>query len=175
LSVAENQPVGTTVGTLSTVDPDAGGTFTYSLVAGMGSADNGQFTISGALLKTAAVFDYELMTKKSYSIRIRSTDQGGLYKEKMFTIGVTDVNDSGTAALMAGATTLPLELAGESALIPSVAPSLSRFDMLTAVMHEMGLATGQQSDSSAPTCPMQPLGSGETSAVDRAIAALDAR
>jgi hypothetical protein len=37
------------------------------------------------------MFDYEL--KKSYSIRIRSTDQGGLYKEKMFTIGVINVSE----------------------------------------------------------------------------------
>ena len=86
-SVAENQPVGTTVGTLSTTDPDAGNTFTYTLVAGAGSADNAKFTISGNVLKTAAVFDYEV--KKSYSIRIRSTDQGGLSKDKMFTIEVT--------------------------------------------------------------------------------------
>ena len=79
--------MGTTVGTLSTTDPDVGNTFTYTLVSGAGSADNASFTISGNVLKTAAVFDYAV--KKSYTIRIRSTDQGGLYKEKVFTIEVT--------------------------------------------------------------------------------------
>ena len=46
-SVAENQPSGTTVGTLSTTDPDAGNTFTYTLVSGTGSTDNASFTIVG--------------------------------------------------------------------------------------------------------------------------------
>ena len=42
--VAENQPLGTTIGTLSTTDPDAGNTFTYALVGGTGSDDNASFT-----------------------------------------------------------------------------------------------------------------------------------
>ena len=46
-SVAENQPSGTTVGTLTTTDPDAGNTFTYTLVSGTGSTDNASFTIVG--------------------------------------------------------------------------------------------------------------------------------
>lgn len=33
-------------------------------------------------------------TKNSYSIRIRSTDAGGLYFEKQFTITKTDVNEA---------------------------------------------------------------------------------
>src|SRR5439155_9733233 len=40
-SVDENQPSGTTVGTLSTTDPDFGDTHTYSLVSGTGDTDNG--------------------------------------------------------------------------------------------------------------------------------------
>jgi len=58
-NVAENQPTGTTVGTLSTTDPDSGNTFTYSLVTGTGSTDNTSFTISGGTLQTAATFNYE--------------------------------------------------------------------------------------------------------------------
>ena len=88
-SIAENQPVGTAVGTLSTTDPDVGNTFTYSLVSGTGSTDNASFTISGGTLQTAAVFNYE--TKNSYSIRVRTTDQGGLSFEKTFTISVLNV------------------------------------------------------------------------------------
>jgi len=37
LTVAENEPVGTVVGTFSTTDPNVGDTFTYSLVAGTGA------------------------------------------------------------------------------------------------------------------------------------------
>ena len=90
--VAENLPSGTAVGTLSTTDPDAAGSFTYTLVSGSGSTDNAAFTIAGDTLQTAAAFDYE--TKSSYSIRVRSTDQGGLWTEKVFTITVTNVNES---------------------------------------------------------------------------------
>ncbi|MBM4074858.1 MAG: cadherin repeat domain-containing protein, partial [Planctomycetes bacterium] len=93
-SVAENQPSGTTVGTLSTTDPDAGNTFTYSLVAGTGSADNASFTITGNTLKTAVSFNFE--TRSSYSIRVRSTDQGALFFEKVLTITVTNVNEAPT-------------------------------------------------------------------------------
>ncbi|MBE3117768.1 MAG: cadherin domain-containing protein, partial [Candidatus Atribacteria bacterium] len=99
-SVAENQPVGTTVGSLSTTDPDAGNTFTYDLVSGTGSTDNGAFTITGNSLRTAAVFDYE--AKKSYSIRVRSTDQGGLWMEKQFTVNVTNANEAPTDIALSG-------------------------------------------------------------------------
>jgi VCBS repeat-containing protein len=88
-SVNENQPAGTAVGSFSTTDPDAGDTFTYTLVAGAGSTDNGSFQIVGNQLQTAAVFNYEV--KNSYSIRVHSTDSGGLFTEKVFTISINDV------------------------------------------------------------------------------------
>ena len=55
-SVPENQVVGTTVGLLTTTDPDAGNTFTLTLVGGTGATDNASFSISGNQLQTAAVF-----------------------------------------------------------------------------------------------------------------------
>jgi cyclophilin family peptidyl-prolyl cis-trans isomerase len=94
LNVLEKLASGTTVGTLSTTDPDAGNTFTYSLASGDGGTDNASFSISGNTLKTAASFDYAL--KNSYSVRVRSTDQGGLSTEKTFTIAVTNVNEQPT-------------------------------------------------------------------------------
>ncbi|HVK09154.1 MAG TPA: cadherin domain-containing protein [Gemmataceae bacterium] len=93
LSVPENQPSGTTVGTLTASDPDAGNTFTYTLVAGTGSTGNSSFAIVGTSLRTASVFDFE--TQSSYSVRVRATDQGGLFFEKVFTITVTDINEGG--------------------------------------------------------------------------------
>ncbi len=88
-SIPENQPSGTAVGALNSTDPDAGNAFTYSLVSGTGSTDNASFTISGSTLQTAAIFDYE--NENSYSIRVRTTDQGGLWYEKTFTISVINV------------------------------------------------------------------------------------
>jgi O-glycosyl hydrolase len=88
-SVQEAQPSGTAVGTLSTSDPNAGNTFTYTLVSGTGSTDNGSFSISGSTLQTAATFSYA--TQSSFSVRVRSTDQSGLYYEKVFTISAVAV------------------------------------------------------------------------------------
>ena len=64
-NVAENSPIGTTVGTLTATNAD---TATFSLVSGTGDTDNASFTINGTSLKTAASFDYE--TKSTYYIRI---------------------------------------------------------------------------------------------------------
>ncbi|SDD83717.1 Polygalacturonase [Paenibacillus sp. UNCCL117] len=86
-SVSELAAVGSSVGTLSTTDPDEGDTFTYSLAAGDGDSGNASFAISGNTLQTAAAFVYD--TQNSYSIRIRSMDSGGLSVEKQFTIAVT--------------------------------------------------------------------------------------
>ncbi len=90
-TVAENQPAGTTVGILSTVDADAGDTHTYTLVPGVGSTDNALFATSGSSLRTASPLDFE--TAPSRSVRVRSTDSAGLTVEKAFTITVTDVDD----------------------------------------------------------------------------------
>jgi hypothetical protein len=99
-SVAENAAVGTAVGTLSTTDVDAGDIFTYTLVSGTGSTDNASFTIDGSTLKTAASFNFE--AKSNYAVRIRSTDAGGLFTEKTFTISVTNVNEAPTVTVPDG-------------------------------------------------------------------------
>ncbi|NMC54189.1 MAG: peptidoglycan DD-metalloendopeptidase family protein [Chloroflexi bacterium] len=87
----ENYPAKTPFAILTTVDADYGNTFIYTLVSGVGSTDNASFTIDQDLLVPLASFDYE--TKSSYAIRIRSTDNEGLYIEKAFTITINDKND----------------------------------------------------------------------------------
>ncbi|MFT7084488.1 MAG: gliding motility-associated-like protein [Vicingaceae bacterium] len=91
-TLAENQPTGATVGTLSTVDSDAGQTHSYSLVSGTGSTNNGSFSISGTNLIANFIPDFE--TKPSYTIRIRTTDNLGCSYELPFTIFIKDVNDA---------------------------------------------------------------------------------
>jgi hypothetical protein len=61
------------------------------LVAGDGSTDNAAFTISGSTLRANNSFDFE--TKSSYSVRIRTTDRGGLFSEKAYVIKVVDINE----------------------------------------------------------------------------------
>ena len=96
-SVAENQPAGTMVGTLSAGDPDPGDTHSFALVPGAGSDDNDSFQIVGSTLRTNAVFNYEV--KNTYSVRVRATDFGTPAGQivRSFTITVEDVNDPPTA------------------------------------------------------------------------------
>ena len=109
-TVAENQPSGTAVGTFSSTDPDPGDTFTYSLAAGLGDTDNGSFTIVGDQLRTAAPFDVE--TKSSYSIHVRTTDSAGTFFEKTFIITVSDVNEAPTDIALSNASVPENEPAG---------------------------------------------------------------
>lgn len=93
-TLAENQPTGATVGTLSTVDSDAGQTHAYSLVSGIGSTNNGSFSISGTNLIANFIPDFE--TKSSYTIRLRTTDNLGCSFDTPITIFIKDVNDAPT-------------------------------------------------------------------------------
>ncbi|MFY8020226.1 MAG: cadherin domain-containing protein [Bacteroidia bacterium] len=100
--IAENVSTNTVIGSLSTADQDANNTFIYTLVSGSGSADNSAFNISGNNLRSSSSFDFE--TKSSYSIRLRSTDNGGAYFEKIVNIQVTDVIDAPTNILISNDT-----------------------------------------------------------------------
>jgi len=88
-SIAENNAANATVGTLSSTDSDAGETFTYSFASG--GADNGSFTLSSNALNLVPKADFE--TKSSYAVKIRSTDAGGLFFDKDFTINITNMNE----------------------------------------------------------------------------------
>jgi hypothetical protein len=109
-ALAENRPLGAVVGELGSVDPDivlivGVSLYTYELVPGSGDEDNGSFSIQVTnfyglktyKLVSNAVFDFE--TENSYSVRIRTTDRGGLSYEKAFTITVTDAHDFDSAAV----------------------------------------------------------------------------
>lgn len=91
LSIDENQVVNTIVGTFATDDPDTEDTFTYTFISGEGDTDNSSFGISGNSLISTEVFDFEI--KNSYSVRIATTDTGGLTVEQHFTVTVLDGPD----------------------------------------------------------------------------------
>jgi gliding motility-associated-like protein len=93
-SIAENNAANAAVGTMSSTDPDAGDTHTYTLVSGTGSTDNAAFNISGNSLRVSSALNFE--AKSSYSIRVRTTDAGGLSFEKVFTLTVSNVNEAPT-------------------------------------------------------------------------------
>ncbi len=89
-SVQENQSVGTDVGTISATDHDNGDNVTYTFANG--GTDNDKFQIVGNVLKTSAVFNYE--AKKTYAIRVKAEDTGGLSMEKDITVSITNQNEA---------------------------------------------------------------------------------
>jgi len=93
--VNENLPVGTVVGNFTSTDADTTDSHTYALVAGAGDTDNASFTISGTVLQTNEVFDFE--TKNAYSVLVQTSDGNGGTLQKQFTIAVNDVNDAPVA------------------------------------------------------------------------------
>jgi VCBS repeat-containing protein len=90
-SINENSPAGSLIGHFSTTSPLNGVGFGYALVKGIGDADNAFFAIVGDTLKIIPSPDYE--TKPTYSVRVRSTQEGGAFIEKALIITVNDIND----------------------------------------------------------------------------------
>ena len=133
-SINENNAVNAVVGNLSSTDIDTGDTHTYTLVSGIGSTDNSSFTIVGNQLKATAVFDFE--TKTSYSIRVKSTDAGGLTFEKVFTITVNNVNEAPTNS------TLSTSSINENNAVNAVVGNLSSTDIDTGDTHTYTLVSG---------------------------------
>ncbi|MDB9537844.1 cadherin domain-containing protein [Dolichospermum planctonicum CS-1226] len=133
-TVVENKAIGTVVGNFTSTDPDTGNTFTYSLVSGTGATDNSLFTIVDNQLQTNSVFDFE--TKNSYRIRVKTTDQGGLFYEKPLTIGVTNVNETPTNL------TLSTSTVAENQVIGTVVGNLTTTDPDTGNTFTYSLVTG---------------------------------
>ena len=107
--VLENSAAGTVVGALSTVDVDAGDSFTYTLVSNAG----GRFALGTGLdagkivVANGALLDFEQAT--SHQITVLATDAGGLTVEKIITIAIGDVSpetvlgDRGNNVIVGGA------------------------------------------------------------------------
>lgn len=146
-SIQENEPAGTTVGTLTATDPDVGDTVTYTLVTGVGDADNAAFAIDGTTLTSAESFDFE--AKSSYSVRVRATDAGGAFFEKSFTITVVDVNEAPSGITLSGTSVAENQPAG------TVVGTLSATDPDAGQTHTFSVVTsgcgGTYADGSAFT------------------------
>ena len=86
-AIEENSPVGTEVGRLSSSDPDAGDSVSFSLTANPGNL----FSIDGDRLLANEPFDFE--NAPSHDITVRAEDSAGLGAETALTVAVTDVNE----------------------------------------------------------------------------------
>jgi hypothetical protein len=134
-AVGEDAAVGSVVGPLTAVDPDAGDTHAFELVAGEGDTDNGAFLIEGNELKTAVPLDFE--TQNEYQIRVRTTDQDGLSVEQTLVIGVTDVNEAPTGVTLAPASV------SENAPLGTVVGQLTAADPDAGDTHSFELVPGE--------------------------------
>ncbi len=110
-AVDENQP-GAAVGTLSTADPDLESSFTYLLE----NDPTGKFEIAGDALKLKDGETLDFETTPSVDLLVRTTDGGGLYYEKTFTIAVTDLPEMLAVGTGDWATALTLQLGEDGKL-----------------------------------------------------------
>jgi Ca2+-binding RTX toxin-like protein len=141
--ILENSSVGAVIGTLSAVDPDAGSSFTYALVAGNGinDADNGLVAIvdSQIIVKTGALIDFE--TNPTLNLYIQVTDNGNpsLSYAKAVTADVLDVLEDVIAPTISSikveGTSVRLKFSEiiSAALVPSSAFSVATIDSLNRV------------------------------------------
>ncbi|MEN9849175.1 MAG: hypothetical protein RL368_1915, partial [Pseudomonadota bacterium] len=102
-SISDNLAGGGLVGLLKTQDADVSDSFTYTLI------DNAStFILNGNELHTLTTAVLDGVSRSSYTVKVRSTDSGGLFIEKSLTITVLSslnsiftgeiVSDSGTIA-----------------------------------------------------------------------------
>ena len=88
----ENLIDGSNIATLRSIDVDAEDSHTYALVDGEGDDDNSAFTLESDKLIIRDSPDFE--TKPSYSIRLKTTDSGGLSFEKASKFRVNDLKEA---------------------------------------------------------------------------------
>ena len=95
LSVAEDASNGAVVGTVTTADPDAGDTLTYSITAGNG---DGIFTINSSTgqITIADNSNLNFESATSYGLTVQVEDAGGLTDTAAVTVNVTNVNEDPT-------------------------------------------------------------------------------
>ncbi|CEJ13853.1 Bifunctional hemolysin/adenylate cyclase precursor [bacterium YEK0313] len=109
-SVLENAAAGTTVGTVTGVDPDPGATFTYALLDDAGGRFMIDATTGVITVANGANLDFE--AQASHAISVRVTDETGLSVDKSFTLAVTDRNEAPTGATLTGGTVAENAAAG---------------------------------------------------------------
>nr|MDD3720651.1 hypothetical protein [Candidatus Gracilibacteria bacterium] len=85
-SILEKIAIGSLVGSLTTTDPDAIDTHTYSFGCSVSGADDSSFSLSGSDLLSNQVFDFNV--KSTYNICIRTDDGRGGTFDKNFTINI---------------------------------------------------------------------------------------
>ncbi|MEO0451778.1 MAG: hypothetical protein AAFZ74_15810, partial [Pseudomonadota bacterium] len=95
-TIAEND-AGATVGTLSSLDPDAGDTVTYTV-------SDDRFEVVDGELRLAEGVELNHEEAASLEVTVTATDSGGLETSETFEINVADVNEGPTDLALDGNT-----------------------------------------------------------------------
>jgi len=75
-------------------EDDPGETHTYELISGIGATHNAYFTISGNEQWLTAISSIEVTADSLFSVRVKSTDNGGLFVEDIIQFWVIPFVDS---------------------------------------------------------------------------------
>ncbi|HND54386.1 MAG TPA: cadherin domain-containing protein, partial [Pirellulaceae bacterium] len=83
-----------TVGTLHAADPNLpDDAVSFTLTAGAGDDDNGQFEIVGGVLRFRQGTTLDFESQAQYQLRVRATDAAGLGYDESLVVHLTDVNE----------------------------------------------------------------------------------
>jgi RHS repeat-associated protein len=137
----ENTLIGSVIGNLATIDPDAGDTHTYSLIDGVGDGDNNAFTITNNQLRFQVSPDFEI--KSNYALRVKTTDAGGLSIEKQLTVNITNVNEAPTKLI------LDVDRVGEGSPLGTLIGKLTSTDPDAGDTHVYSLIAGNGDQDNA--------------------------
>ncbi|MGB3467833.1 MAG: cadherin domain-containing protein, partial [Cyclobacteriaceae bacterium] len=89
LTIPENSPTGTVIGSFTTEDEDLSESFGYQIK--LLSGQSGDLRIAENLLLSGKPLDFEIQS--AYEVLVTTTDRYGLVYEKNYTIAVEDVNE----------------------------------------------------------------------------------
>ena len=109
LTIMENSPIGSTIGTFSAQDIDSKTTLTYSLIEGNSSTQSQVFSLDpNGTLTSAILFDYE-SNRTTYSITVRVSDQFNASIQHSFPVYVlNDPSDDPQLPIESNQTTEPV-------------------------------------------------------------------
>ena len=91
-AVAENSANGSVVGALAIVDPDAGDTASYSILAGNAGGAFAVDALGQVVVANSAMLDFE--ATPSFTLTVQVQDSGGLTDTANVTINLTGVNEA---------------------------------------------------------------------------------
>ncbi|XP_041351068.1 protocadherin Fat 4-like [Gigantopelta aegis] len=106
--VVKENSKGEEIGTFLATDPDVKSSLTFSLTTGY----PGLLLANNGFLSTAQDADINFESKADIQLKVKVTDQGGLFFEKVFPVHVEDVNEAPTKVTLSNNTVVEMSPSG---------------------------------------------------------------